>query len=254
LYNSDPDHAFDPETERLIQVFRVVSDTANRIMLMSATSDLQWSAPVVAFAVRRHDAVSPSLIIERDRAAKIWYVRSGAAGCNATSTTVELRTAQPNPGETFESVRWSAPTVTDLSIPGYVAWHLDVAEIPSEGYLALIAAFPQGSSCAQSDLWLATSEDGVTWQTMMLPIFWRGMALAKDRDILTWYRGTLRYDPATDLLDVWPSGLAGPSWTIYHTSARLSEITDVMALATTSDLRAIRAASALVPQPSIRMP
>src|SRR5206468_10429738 len=84
-YNSDPDHAFDPETRRLVQVYRVVADTLNKIMVMSTADARTWTAPTVAFAEHNHDAVSPALIIEADRTAKMWYVRSGLRGCDATS-------------------------------------------------------------------------------------------------------------------------------------------------------------------------
>jgi hypothetical protein len=252
-YNSDPDHAFDPASKRLIQIFRVVSDSGNRIMLMSTADAHQWTTPVLAFSARNHDAVSPSLVIENDRTAKIWSVKSGA-GCTSGSTSVELRTAQPSVGQSFESVRWSAPTPTDLSIPGYVTWHLDVQEISASRYVALVAAFPVGFTCSQSDLWLATSGDGISWKTLELPIFWRGMAIAKSRSISTWYRGTIHYDPTTDMLDVWPSALAGPVWTIYHTKVPLSEITDLMASASPSDLRSIKASSNSVPPSRISMP
>jgi hypothetical protein len=253
-YNSDPDQAFDPGNQRLIQMFRVVADSMNRIMLMSTADARQWTTPVVAFAVRSHDAVSPTLVIEPDRSAKVWYVKSGTLGCTALSTTVEVRTAHPGAMETFESAVWSAPTTTDLSIPGYVMWHLDVDELPTGGYIALIAAFPVGSICSQSDLWLATSDDGLAWHTLALPIMWRGMAIAKKRSISTWYRGTLRYDPKTDLLDIWPSALAGPAWTIYHATVRLGQIRDLMASATLADLKSIKSSSNRVPSASIPMP
>lgn len=253
-YNSDPDHAFDPATQRLVQVFRVVADTTNRIMLMSTANAREWTKPVAAFSVHSHDAVSPAMIIESDRTAKVWYLRSGVAGCNALSTMLELRTARPDPTESFESASWSRPTTLDLSIPGYVPWHLDVAALPFGGYVALVAAFQRGSSCGQSDLWLARSDDGYTWRTLALPILWRGMTIAKDQLITTWYRGTLRYDPQTDLLDIWPSAYARSAWTIYHTSVRLSEITDLMASAQPSDLRSVVAASRTVAKPTIPMP
>jgi hypothetical protein len=255
-YNSDPDHAFDPATQRLIQVFRVVVDTTNKIMLMSTGDAHQWTKPVVAFSVHAHDAVSPTLIIEPDRMAKVWYIKSGIAGCNSSSTSLELRTAQPALAESFESVRWSAPISTTLEIPGYVPWHLDVAELPPPfgGYVALVAAFPRGNSCSQSDLWLATSDDGITWQTLGMPIMWRGMAIAKKRAVSTWYRGTLRYDPATDLLDIWPSALAGTSWSIYHTSVRLGEIKELMAKIPAGGVKSVAAWSKLVAKPTIPMP
>src|SRR6185437_12216276 len=64
-YNSDPDHAFDPETHRLIQMYRVVTDSFNKIMLMSTGDARHWTTPVVAFQAPNHDAISPSLVIAR---------------------------------------------------------------------------------------------------------------------------------------------------------------------------------------------
>jgi hypothetical protein len=253
-YNSDPDHAFDPATNRLIQVYRVVADTTNKIMLMSTANARQWTTPVVAFSVKAHDAVSPTIVIENDRSTRMWYIRSGVAGCNAMATTVEVRSTHPDSTQMFEDAKWSDPVTADLSIPGYVPWHIDVAELPFGGYVALIAAFPKGYSCGSSDLWLARSSDGLSWRTMALPIFWRGMTTAKQRTISTWYRGTLRYDPSTDMLDLWPSALAGPAWTIYHASVRLSDLSSLMAAAKPSDLRAVASASKLVPRSPIPMP
>jgi hypothetical protein len=253
-YNSDPDHAFDPTTGRLIQVFRVVADTMNRIMIMSTANARQWTTPVVAFAARSHDVVSPSLIIENDRSAKVWYIKSGVAGCNALETSLELRTAHPDLAQPFETVAWSSPTAVEMKIPGYVPWHIDVAELPFGGYVALVAAFQRGTSCGQSDLWLATSQDGLTWRTLPLPIFWRGMGAARTRHISTWYRGTLRYDGKSDELDIWPSALVGTNWTIYHTAIRMADLWNLMGVAQVSDLRTVIAATKTAPRAMIPMP
>ena len=253
-YNSDPDHAFDPATGRLVQVFRVVGDTMNRIMLMSTANARQWTTPVLAFAARSHDAVSPSLIIEQDRTAKVWYIKSGVAGCNALETSLEMRTAHPDLAQPFETVSWGAPVPVDLSIPGYVPWHLDVAKLPFGGYVALVAAFQRGTSCGQSDLWLAASDDGLKWRSLPLPVFWRGMSTAKGLRISTWYRGTIRYDVQSDELDIWPSALAGANWTIYHTSLHLRDLSDLMGAARVADLRAVIAATKTAPRATIPMP
>jgi len=237
-YNSDPDHAFDPATGRLIQIYRLVADTMNRIMVMSTANARQWTTPVVAFKERNHDAVSPALLIDNDRAAKLWYVRAGAMGCLSTSTEVMLRTTHPADGVRFEQAEWSAPTPVALSVPGAVVWHLDVIEIP-QGYLALIAAFPKGTSCSASDLWLATSSDGLRWRTFATPILWRGMSLVEGRSLITWYRGTMRYDAERDMLHLWPSALAGAHWGVYHLSAPLTDLLSVMGAAQASDWRAI---------------
>lgn len=239
-YNSDPDHAFDRLSGRLIQVYRVVTGTSNNIMLMSTATADQWSQPVLAFSEPKHDAVSPSLIIEPDRVGKMWYVRTGALGCLATASSVQLRTAHLTAAESFENAQWSAPTQTVMSIPGYVIWHLDVAELPHGGYLALIAAFPVGTSCANSDVWLATSANGIAWRNFAIPILWRGMRIAADRSISTWYRGTLRYDAQNDTLHVWPSALAGLKWNVYHIALPLRETLDLLAMARPGDMRALK--------------
>lgn len=253
-YNSDPDHAFDPATGRLIQIFRVVADTTNRIMLMSTANARQWTTPVLAFAAHSHDVVSPSLIIENDRTATVWYIKSGVAGCNAFETSLEMRTAHPEPGQSFENAVWTSAIPVELTIPGYVPWHIDVAKLPFGGYVALVAAFQRGTACGQSDLWLAGSDDGLKWRTLPLPLFWRGMSTAKSRKISTWYRGTIRYDAQSDQLDIWPSALAGPNWTIYHTAIRLRELSDLMGAARISDLRAVIAATKTAPRATIPMP
>jgi len=236
-YNSDPDHAFDPVTGRMVQVYRVVADGFNKIMIMSTGNAQQWTTPMLAFQERNHDAVSPSLIIERDRQAKIWYVRSGA-GCSAAASSVELRTAMPDSNSSYERSDWSTPTPVNLTIPGFVIWHLDVAALPrNAGYVALIAAFAKGLSCGTSELWLATSPDGVAWRTYPMPVLWRTMRFAKNRSLNTWYRGTLRYDAATDSLHIWPSALVGSTWTVYHTVAKLSELLELLKASQPADFR-----------------
>jgi hypothetical protein len=236
-YNSDPDQAFDPATARLVQMYRVV-DSMNKIMIMSTANARQWSSPVVAFKERNHDAVSPALLIDKDRSAKVWYVRTGVEGCLARSSSVLMRTAHPENGVGFEQAEWSAPTAVDLAVPGAVVWHLDVIEVPG-GYLALIAAFPKGSVCSASDLWLATSPDGVQWRTFAMPLLWRGMSMVAGRSLTTWYRGTMRYDAENDVLHVWPSALAAARWGVYHVSARLGELLAVLGSAQAADWRAL---------------
>jgi len=237
-YNSDPDHAFDPATGRLIQMYRLVADSMNRIMLMSTANARQWTTPVVAFKERNHDAVSPSLLIDNDRRAKVWYVRTGTEGCLARTSTVLMRTSHPGNGVGFEQADWSAPTPVDLTVPGAVVWHLDVIDVPG-GYLALVAAFPRNSMCSASDLWLATSSDGIRWRTFAVPVLWRGMSMVQNKSLTTWYRGTMRYDAESDMLHLWPSAFAGARWGVYHLSARLGDLLAVLGSAQAADWRAL---------------
>lgn len=148
-----------------------------------------------------------------------------------------LRTAHPDDGVPFEKAEWSAGIPVLLQIPGAVVWHLDVINVP-QGYLALVAAFPKGASCSASDLWLATSSEGTRWRVFAMPLLWRGMSMVENRSLTTWYRGTMRYSPESDILDVWPSALAGARWGVYHVSARLTDLLSVLGAAQASDWHA----------------
>jgi hypothetical protein len=239
-YNSDPDHAFDPGTHRLVQMYRVVADGFNSIMIMSTGDARHWTTPSVAFREPNHDAISPALIIDPDRTAKVWYVRSGTEGCQSRSTSVQLRTARPDPTNAFDHAEWSPPTPVDMSIPNASVWHLDVAPLgDGRGYIALIAAYQNGWSCSNSNLWLATSPDGLHWRTYAIPILWLSMKIAAQRNMSTWYRGTLRYDAETDSLHLWPSALVGRAWTIYHAATSLRELLGVLESAVPSDARSL---------------
>ena len=86
----------------------------------------------------------------------------------------------------------------------------------------MIAAYPRGWNCANSDVWLASSADGLHWQTYAVPVMWRNMNAARDRGISTWYRGTLHYNSQTDVLDLWPSALSKTTWNVYHVGVNLT--------------------------------
>jgi hypothetical protein len=72
-----------------------------------------------------------------------------------------------------------------------------------------------------------------------MPLFWRGMQIAKKRSIGTWYRGTLRYDATSGVMHVWPSALAGSKWTIYHASFPLQEMLGYMSTVKPGDLKTL---------------
>jgi hypothetical protein len=251
-YNSDPDHAFDPVTGRLVQVYRVVTATSNDIMVMSTGTAKQWSQPVLAFSEPKHNAVSPALIIRPNHTARMWYVRTGIEGCQTRSSSVRLRSAQLSLLDYFENAKWSDPVAVDLSIPGYVVWHMDVDDLPRGGYVALIAAYPVGTSCGNSDLWLATSVDGLAWRTFAIPVMWRGMKIATSRSISTWYRGTIRYDAADDTLHLWPSALSGNNWTVYHVALPFAKAIQLLTDARPGDMKTLKKVpprAATIPMP-----
>ncbi len=225
-YNSDPDQAFDVATNRLVQVYRVVADSFNKIMIMSTANAKEWTTPTLAFKEKNHDAVSPSLVLEADRTAKLWYVRSGADGCSSSQTTVQLRiTGQPDNDNRYEHSAWTDAVPTQLTIPGYIAWHLDVQELPNNrGYPLRSSRRIKNSRAARTAISLASRRVRTAWCGVRtrFPQFSRNMKAANQLGLSTWYRGTFRYDPQTDMLDLWPSAMTKSVWGVYHASAKLA--------------------------------
>jgi hypothetical protein len=235
-YNSDPDQVFDPATGRLVTFYRKVDGQYNNILMTSTADGRQWSRPTLVFREANHDAVSPSIVLDADHTARLWYVRSGV-GCTSAQTSVRLRTARLAQAQALENANWSAPVDVQLAQPGFAIWHMDVAAIPEwGGYLALLASHAAGNDCASDDLWLAMSADGVRWQVFPVPVLWRRMAAAQRLGIRTWYRGTLRYDAASDSLHIWPSALTvNNRWVVYHTAVRFTDLVRLLLAATPAD-------------------
>ncbi len=235
-YNSDPDQAFDPGTNRLVTFYREVSGGFNKIYVMSTGDGRQWTVPQLAFKEPNHNAVSPAVVIGADRVARMWYVETGG-GCGTSQSRVHLRTAQPTPDQTFEDAAWSPASDVDLVQPGSVIWHMDVIALPRRhGYLALMASYAPGNDCASDDVWLAISHNGTSWRTFPVPVIWRGMARAKQLGIRTWYRSTMRYDADTDTLHIWPSALTmANKWGVYHAAVNLSDLMRALLAAKLSD-------------------
>ncbi|MDE3172759.1 MAG: hypothetical protein KGN74_06775 [Gemmatimonadota bacterium] len=236
-YNSDPDQVFDPATGRLVTFYRKVDDAYNNILVTSSADGRRWRDPQLAFQEPNHDAVSPAVVLDPGRRARMWYVRSGTDGCRAQRTRVSMRTAEPGPHQPLEDATWSDAMDVRLSQPGFVVWHMDVIALPEwQSYLALLVSHAVGNDCASDDLWLAMSVDGARWQVFPVPVLWRLMPAAKQLRILSWYRGTMRYDAATDSLHLWPSALTADNrWFVYHTAVKFTDLVRLLLAATPAD-------------------
>lgn len=228
VYNSDSDHAFDPAHNSSVMLFRSVALDTNYVNIMETRDGITWTQPVVAFKRASHEAVSPSLVIEPDRRGHIWFVNTGKTGCSAGATTVETVTAKPRRQESFVEADWSAPVTTNLEQPGYVIWHIDVIQIPDGSFLAVYAAFPQayGSSCANNDLFLAWSKDGVDWTTSTVPIRWRTM---NELPLRSLYRASLLYSAASNSLRIWFSAMdPNHNWWTYDSTYDYGKLMDAL--------------------------
>lgn len=224
-YNSDPDVLYDWINGRWLETHREVSGGFNRIMMIASRDAKNWSKPVLLFKEPNHDAVSQTQVLEQDSTLNIWYVQTGNGGCSASTSTVALRSAKIHAGQKIGEIEISAAQVTDLAIPGYVTWHLYVGRLYQRDYLALIAAFPIGTSCSNSDVFMARSSDRKHWKAFAVPVLWRSMQIAQNLNMRSWYRSTFRIIPGTDQIQIWTSQMyQDMDWSLGYTSTLLTPL------------------------------
>jgi hypothetical protein len=107
-----------------------------------------------------------------------------------------------------------------LRVPGRVPWHWDVQYVGAKSeYWALIAAYPEGTTCSRTAVYFARSVDGTTWQVSPTPLLGPG-EFAPMRDLV--YRSSFHYHEVSDAVTVWYSGarLEGAAFAYSVASAR----------------------------------
>jgi hypothetical protein len=205
LSNSDPDLFLMPGAERLALLYREVTETENIIMLRTTADGVTWTTPEPVLRGPREAIVSPTAVVQGSNIA-VWYVDAGYAGCSTRSSTVRVQS-------TRDMHRWSPAMATDLQQPGRVVWHLDVTWVPDrQEYWAVYPAYPVGSTCSHSDLYMARSRDGRHWEGFDAPV-WESATVVGPGGTL--YRSSLEYDAATQGFTVWISAHeANGAWTL----------------------------------------
>ncbi len=206
---SDPDLVW---AGRLVVYFRY-STNADYIFRATSGDGVGWSRPELVLTGPFASILSPSVV--HGAAWQMWAVDGRNGGCRAAATQVTRR-------KSSDGVLWSEPVPVSLTIPGHVPWHLDVQWIPEHAeYWALVAAYAEGATCGATDLFLATSADGLTWQVLPRAVLrrgeWRGFQNAV-------YRSTFVYDAAADAVIIWYSGYTGSEWRTAVERVRRSEL------------------------------
>lgn len=194
-YLSDPDILYDPDAGELRIYYRKVT-TENEIWMIRSTNGSTWSIPVPIVHAPNHFIVSPSVVRRSANDWLMWSVNSGAIGCGARSTTVELR-------RSTDGISFSAPETATLSDPDGFPWHIDVEWIASLGQYWAVYPVKVSGSCTTDRLRLATSTDGLHWQSYPSPVLTRG-ASEELNDVV--YRSSLAYDETTGDVTLWYSG------------------------------------------------
>lgn len=194
-YLSDPDVVYDPDDGELRIYYRKVT-TENEIWMIRSTDGTKWSTPVLVAHAPNHAIISPSVVRRGTGDWLMWSVNAGTIGCNSPSTRVELR-------RSANGLTWTDPETATLSEPDGFAWHIDVEWIASFGQYWAVYPVKRAGSCTTDRLRLATSTDGLHWQSYPSPVLIRG-ASEELNDVV--YRSSLAYDETTGVVTIWYSG------------------------------------------------
>jgi hypothetical protein len=165
-----------------------------RVIKLVSSDGTNWQSQDPSFKVATYSTLSPT-VEKSTNGYFMWTVNSGAGGCSAASTTVEVRSSP-------DGTIWSGPQQVSLEQTGYVVWHINVSYIPSkQEYWAAIAAYPNGSDCGHTMLFYFKSVDGVNWTSYTSPVLRPGAGWDNGEI----YRSHLLFDPSTNSLRVWYS-------------------------------------------------
>jgi hypothetical protein len=194
-YLSDPDVVYLPERDELWLYYRQV--VADNVVLLTRSHDgREWSAPVEVVRAPNHQIVSPSVT---RRAPDDWWmyaVNSGAVGCGAASTRLEVRRSS-------DGIHWGAPGSVELPSADLWPWHVDVQWIPSRGVFWALYNAKDPNGCTTPAAYIAESADGLVWNVAARPVLSKG-AIPTLQDIV--YRGTFEFDSDADAITFWFSG------------------------------------------------
>jgi hypothetical protein len=198
-YLSDPDMLYDPDRNELRMYYRQTAGTSDLLFMMTSQNGVQWSAPQRVFTGMRYELISPAIVRESASSWRMWSVYAVAQGCYSLIEEMSLVQRRSTDG-----VTWGEPEAVNLRIPGRVPWHLDVQYIPSkQEYWALIAAYPQGTSCSRTAIFFARSVDGTNWTVAPNPLL-GPYEFGPLNDLV--YRSTFHYHEGSDAVSVWFSG------------------------------------------------
>jgi hypothetical protein len=198
-YLSDPDMLYDPDRDQLRMYYRYMSGVSDDLYLMTSGNGVEWSTPRLVFTGDKYGLISPAIVRESASSWRMWSVSATAQGCNSQFSDMEL-----NQRRSTDGITWSKPEPVVLRVPGRVPWHLDVQYIPAKReYWALVAAYPDGTSCSRTAIYFASSPDGTDWTVAPFPLLGPS-EFAPLNDLV--YRSTFHYHEASDAVSVWFSG------------------------------------------------
>ncbi len=161
-YHSDPDMVMSEDNSIMYVFWREHSGWRDETLnYVYSTDGLNWSANQMVFVVNGSNTeriLSPAIVRDNDNF-KMWTVNT-----KTSPRTINLRTTDNLTSS------WSNPIATDLTMitPTSEIWHLDVTFI--EGKYYMLASVGMAGTTRGGSLYLAVSDDGLTWEVGQSPI------------------------------------------------------------------------------------
>lgn len=198
-YLSDPDLLYDPDADALRMYYRRTSGNLDEIFLITSQNGVLWPEGRLVLASYRYSLISPAIVRESATSWRMWTVNASQQGCFSLTSEMSLEQRRSADG-----VAWGDPERVNLRVPGRVPWHWDVQYVAAKAeYWALVAAYPEGTTCSHTAVFFARSADGTTWKVSPTPLLAPG-DFEPLRDIV--YRSSFHYHPVSDAVSVWFSG------------------------------------------------
>ena len=198
-YMSDPDMLYDPDHNQLRMYYRQTTQAADLLYMITSDNGTTWSPAQRVFTGERYGLISPAIVRESAGSWRMWSVNAVAQGCYSLGEEASLTQRR-----SVDGLTWGDPEPVNLSVPRRVPWHLDVQYVPAKReYWALVAAYPEGTTCSQTAIYFARSLDGTDW-TVAPNALLGPYEFGPMNDLV--YRSTFHYHEASDAVTVFFSG------------------------------------------------
>jgi hypothetical protein len=151
MHNADPELVYN--LGRLHLIYLTVQSESDKTSIndMSCDNDLCWTKPTTVF--EETGLVSPTFSVQAGNW-QLWFVRKNGLDEKEGCRIVYRK------GSSLTSLGKEQPCTLDIA--HHIPWHIDVQRV-TEGFEALVAAFPSGTGNSRTRLFHAFSRDGINF-------------------------------------------------------------------------------------------
>ncbi len=175
---------------------------------LTSTNGVDWTEAETVFIVPNY-VMSPTIVYDGSQYI-MWYVRS-PIGCSSPYQDLSMRTSA-------DGIVWGPEQPAVFHHPGRVLWHQDVQIVDGE-YVMLFISHPDGTDCNASQLYYATSADGLDWVANPTPLLTPRAGSWDDSNI---YRTSFTLEGG--FLRVWYSARSSSGqWHVGYTEGDLAD-------------------------------